>query len=100
MKPCIIKQPAGVGDVFFLQKIASIYRGKGHEIIWPLRDDIFWISQYIPEISWCTMSDWMAGQGARLFDFAGFADTNDFIYIDASTADRTFNADPDRKSVV
>ena len=28
MKPCIIKQPAGVGDVFFLQKVASIYRDK------------------------------------------------------------------------
>ena len=96
MKPCIIKQPAGVGDVFFLQKIASIYRDKGHEVIWPLRDDIIWISEYIPGISWCKLSDWMEGQGSRLFSFGGFADTDDFIYIDASTADRTFNTDPTR----
>ena len=96
MKPCIIKQPAGVGDVFFLQKVASIYRDKGHEVIWPLRDDIFWISEYIPGISWCKLSDWEAGQGGRLFEYGGFADTDDFIYIDASTADRTFNTDPTR----
>ena len=44
MKPCIIKQPAGIGDVFFLQKIAHVYRDYGCEIIWPLRDHIFWIS--------------------------------------------------------
>ena len=96
MKPCIIKQPAGVGDVFFLQKTAHTYRQKGHEIIWPLRDDIVWIADYIPDITWCKLSEWSQGPYGKLFDYAGFAETEEFIYIDASTADRTFNTDPTR----
>ena len=62
MKPCVIKQPAGIGDVFFLQKVAHTYREKGCEIIWPLRDDIFWISDYIPNISWYRESDNFPGK--------------------------------------
>ena len=96
MKPCIIKQPAGVGDVFFLQKIAHVYRQKGHEIIWPLRDDIVWIADYIPDITWCKLSEWLQGPYGKLFNYGGFAETDEFIYIDASTADRTFNTDPTR----
>ena len=96
MKPCIIKQPAGVGDVFFLQKIAHTYRQKGHEIIWPLRDDIVWIAEYIPDITWCKLSEWLQGPYGKLFNYGGFAETEEFIYIDASTADRTFNTDPTR----
>ena len=96
MKPCIIKQPAGVGDVFFLQKIAHVYRDKGHQVLWPLRDHIFWISEYISGIEWYKLSEWLEGPYGQLFNYAGFADTDNFIYIDASTADRTFNTDPTR----
>lgn len=94
MKPCIIKQPAGIGDVFFLQKIASVYRNKGCQIIWPLRDDIFWISEYIPDIKWFKISDEFPGK--ELLNYAGFSDNDEFVYIDTSTADRTFNTDPTR----
>ena len=92
IKSCIIKQPAGIGDVFFLQKIASVYREKGCEIIWPLRDDIFWISDYISDIQWFKLSDEFPGK--ELFNYSGFSDNDEFVYIDASTADRTFNTDP------
>lgn len=94
MKPCIIKQPAGIGDVFYLQKVADFYRNKGCKIIWPLRDDIFWISEYIPDIEWYKLSDNFPGK--ELFNYVGFTETNDFVYIDASTADRTYNTDPTR----
>ena len=96
MKPCIIKQPAGVGDVFFLQKIAHVYRDYGCEIIWPLRDHIFWISDYIPNITWIKLTTWMEDSRSSIFNYAGFGDKEDFVYIDCSTADRTFNTDPTR----
>ena len=100
MKPCIIKQPAGVGDVFFLQKIAHVYRDSGHEIIWPLRDHIFWISEYIPDITWYKLSEWMMDSRSQIFNYAGFANftvpNEELVYIDCSTADRTFNTDPTR----
>ena len=94
MKPCLIKQPAGVGDVFFLQKVAHHFRSKGSKIIWPLRDDIFWISKYIPDIEWYKVSDDFPGK--ELFNYAGFGETEEFIFADPSTADRTFNTDPTR----
>lgn len=94
MKPCLIKQPAGVGDVFFLQKVAHHFRSKGSKIIWPLRDDIFWISKYIPDIEWYKVSDYFPGK--ELFNYAGFGETEEFIFADPSTADRTFNTDPTR----
>ena len=43
MKPCIIKQPAGIGDVFYCQKIAHYMVHHGFDVIWPLRPDIAWI---------------------------------------------------------
>lgn len=94
MKPCLIKQPAGIGDIFFLQKVAHTYRERGCEIIWPLRDDIFWISEYIPNISWYRESDDFPGK--NLFNYVGFGETDKFIYIDTSTADQTYNTDPTR----
>lgn len=94
MKLCLIKQPAGIGDVFFLQKVAHTYREKGCEIIWPLRDDIFWISKYIPNINWYKESEEFPGK--ELFNYTGFGETENFIYIDTSTADQTFNTDPTR----
>ena len=32
VKPCLIKQPAGIGDVFFCQKIARVMMEKGYDI--------------------------------------------------------------------
>lgn len=94
MKPCIIKQPAGIGDVFFLQKIAEVYRQRGCKIIWPLRDDIIWISDYILNVEWCKISDNFVGK--NLFNYSGFVEEQDFIYIDTSTSDITYNTDPTR----
>ena len=55
MRPCLIKQPAGIGDVFFCQKIARVMMEKGYDVIWPLRPDIHWIQRYIKDI-WFPMT--------------------------------------------
>ena len=73
-----------------------MYRHSGHEIIWPLRDNIFWISEYISDITWYKLSEWMVDSRSKIFNYAGFDDNEDFVYIDCSTADRTFNTDPTR----
>ena len=33
MKPCLIKQPAGIGDIFFCQKIARYMMHHGYDVI-------------------------------------------------------------------
>lgn len=62
MKKALIKQPVGLGDIFYLQKFAHILKQHGYEIIWPLRDDIFWVSEYIEGISFCKLSDDFLGK--------------------------------------
>ena len=56
-KKCLIKQPIGLGDIFYLQKAARTLMSLGYEIIWPVRDDIIWVSEYIPDINFCKLSE-------------------------------------------
>jgi len=92
MKSCLIKQPAGLGDVFFLQKLAHVYREKGYKIIWPVRDDIFWVSEYIPDVEWYKMSDDFPGK--EWFQYTGFGSSENFVYIDTFTADVVNRSNP------
>jgi hypothetical protein len=48
IKKIIIRQPAGIGDIFFCQKIAHIlYQTYNVEIIWPVIPEFTWIENYI-----------------------------------------------------
>lgn len=41
MKTCLIRQPAGLGDILFCLKIAHIYKKEmGYDVIWPIQDAI------------------------------------------------------------
>jgi len=62
MKTALIKQPIGIGDVFYLQKFASYLKEIGYDIIWPLRDDIIWIKDYVKGINFCKLSDDFPGK--------------------------------------
>jgi len=48
IKNILIKQPAGIGDIFFCQKIAyALYEVYNVEIIWPVIPEFIWIKDYI-----------------------------------------------------
>lgn len=90
MKPCIIKQPAGIGDVFFCQKIARVMMSREYQVIWPLRPDIIWIREYIPNIYFPSVDDVFPGK--EIFDTAaGFAIEETGAFISIATADLTHN---------
>ena len=40
-KICLIKQSAGIGDIFFCQKIAYFFHHVGYKVIWPVADIVF-----------------------------------------------------------
>ena len=61
-KICLIHHFAGIGDVFFLQYVARKYMAMGYHIIWPLRDDILWIKDYISDIQFCSINDNFSGK--------------------------------------
>ena len=90
MKPCVIKQPAGIGDVFFCQKIARAMMQNGFQIIWPLRPDIAWIGNYIKDIYFPTTNDMFLGKD--IFDRgAGYVIEENGAFISTATADMTHN---------
>ena len=53
-KICLIHHFAGIGDVFFLQYVARKYMAMGYHVVWPLKDEILWIKDYIPDIEFCS----------------------------------------------
>ena len=78
----------------FFRKWHIIFVVKDQKSFGALRDDIFWISKYIPDVEWYKVSDDFPGK--ELYNYAGFGETEEFIFADPSTADRTFNTDPTR----
>ena len=46
-KICLIRQPAGIGDIFFTQKIAKSYISQGYTVIWPVISQFEFIKNYI-----------------------------------------------------
>lgn len=48
-KVCIIKQPAGIGDIFFCQKIAKSVQTETHykRVIWPVASTYSYLSEYM-----------------------------------------------------
>lgn len=46
-KQILINQPAGLGDICFLQKAADIIHEAGFNIIWPVVDQLLWVKDYI-----------------------------------------------------
>jgi hypothetical protein len=46
-KICLIRQPAGLGDIFFLQKAAYLVAQAGYKILWPIKDQFSFLKNYI-----------------------------------------------------
>lgn len=58
-KTFLIKQPAGIGDIFFLQKAVYYLSQYGNKIIWPVIDEFIWIKNYIisPHINFISLNE-------------------------------------------
>ena len=78
-KICLIHQPAGIGDVFYLQYVARKYMAMGYHVVWPLKDEILWIKDYIPDIEFCSRQDEFPGKQHYGQDFVILSPQ--FIYL-------------------
>ena len=48
MKLGLIRQPAGIGDIFFTQKIAKLLlKSRCNKILWPVISEYSYIADYI-----------------------------------------------------
>lgn len=57
MKPVLIKQKAGLGDILFIQKIAEHYKQRGHRIIWPVVPAYSYLKEYIENCEYVNVDD-------------------------------------------
>ena len=46
MKQVLIRQPAGLGDILYTQKIYKDLESMGYEVIWPVIDEFLWLNDY------------------------------------------------------
>lgn len=46
----VINQPAGLGDILFIEPIYRHFHNEGYEVIAPVNNDLLWIQDYIPYV--------------------------------------------------
>lgn len=91
-KICIIKQPAGLGDILFLSKIRKILTDSGYEVIHPVIKEYKWLGEYIkgnfPVIENMEYLDFYNSVG--LYIDKKIIDNKEITVIPLSTADRLY----------
>lgn len=88
MPNCVIYQPAGMGDIFFLQKMVKHYESRGYTVTMPVLSHLVWLKDYlnagIVDIQDEFPMKHRAGEH-------GVITEGDDIYISTHTADLTHN---------
>lgn len=57
MKECLIYQPCGNGDQWFLLKAARYFYDLGYRVTWPVVHEYIWMQQHVPWIHWISWGD-------------------------------------------
>ena len=89
----LIRQPAGIGDIFFTQKIAyAINAAYNCDIIWPVIPEFIWIQDYIkvPFIKFVSLNSDFPYKEAFQHDISNIFEFQDCIVIPLQRADWNF----------
>ena len=90
----LIRQPAGIGDIFFTQKIAyAINAAYSCDIIWPVIPEFMWIQDYIkvPFIKFVSLDSDFPYKEAFQHDIPSIFEFQDCIVIPLQRADWTIS---------
>lgn len=86
MKPYLIKQPAGMGDIFMCLKIAKILQDKGHPIIWPVYPQHLYLNNYLNiDFKFISTDDNFIGKH-DYFRSNSIIERDDYIFLPLETA--------------
>jgi len=93
-KKCLIRQPAGLGDIFFLQKAADEVHKRGYDIIWPVIDNFLYITEYIrtPYITFYSEEEDFPFKQLYNTNSSVIVENEDVLYIPFQHADRSYPA--------
>ena len=91
---CLINQPAGLGDIFFCQKIADTFIEMGYDVIWPVVDEYRdALIRHIPKenLSFCDInSDFEMREYYQSRHTLPLRISTEDIYLPLRHADRNF----------
>jgi len=81
-KTIYIRQSGGLGDILYLQKVASHLLDSGHKIIWPIIEQYEYIKDYIqkPNLSFVSLSS-LTDFEKNLYKSNVVVENDSFIYI-------------------
>ena len=82
LKKIYIRQPAGLGDILYLQKIAHYLSNEGHTVVWPIISNFEYITKYIkiPNVSFVSFSS-LNEEEQKLFQTNDAVITEKYDYI-------------------
>jgi hypothetical protein len=86
MKTCIIKQPAGIGDILFCQGIVKHYADNGYHVVYPLKSNLTYLKDYLtyPNVEFCDIDSNFAYKEHYSSDVSIFNDNFVFLNLDTS----------------
>jgi hypothetical protein len=89
-KVCLINQPAGIGDVFFTQKIVDKFLNEGFNVIYPLEPQLMFINDYIKKenLLFCSLNNNFPFK--EYFNRTNIISSDDFVYLPLRYADRFY----------
>lgn len=90
-KVCLINQPAGIGDVFFVQKIVDKFLSDGHNVVYPLEPQLMFIKDYIKKENLLFYSLNENFPFKEHFNNISIVNGENFIYLPLKYADRFYN---------
>jgi len=92
MKTALIRQPAGMGDILFCQKIARLLLNKKRvdRVIWPVIKEYDYIKDYIeyPNLTFINETEDFDFKQYYLTEYSYLYETDKVIYIPVQHADR------------
>ena len=93
MKPCLIRQPAGLGDILFTQKIAKLLlsQGRCNSVVWPLVSQYDYIEPYIGTPGIKYVNENVDFEFKELYNshINTLHETEDVLYVPLQYADQT-----------
>ena len=91
MKVCLVKQPSGIGDVLFCQKIAKVIQQTTEykQVIWPVAPVYSYLSEYMgdDDLYFPTEDSDFPLKEVYQSGSVQVIQTDDFIFVPLQTAD-------------
>lgn len=87
MKSCVIRQPAGMGDIFMCLKIAKVYHDMGYNIVWPIYPQYLYLNDYLNiDFKFISTGSEFIAKDIFISNPKRIVETNEYVYLPLEVA--------------